>query len=79
MIVSNEMNKKTVNKTEVDAALDKIFSGITSALSKDERHKISLDRIDETLGALFDAINRASYEGKKTKIPDFKRILSGDN
>ena len=69
---------KTVSKEEVDSALNKIFAEMTKALEEKKSNKITLDKIDETLDALFEAINQSKFEGKNTKIPDFKRIISGD-
>ena len=81
MINSEIDNKaKLASKEEVDAALDKIFNSFTSVITTEkERKKISLEVVDETLAELFDAINSARVNGKQTKIPDFRRILTDED
>lgn len=77
---TDKKEKKSAPKDEVNAALDKIFDAITVVMtSEEERRKITLDRVDATLNALFDAINSAKTDGKKTKIPDFRRMLTGED
>lgn len=67
--------QKTISKEEIEVALDKIFNSVSSAINEKER-KITLDSVDKTLNALFDAVNKASTEGKKIKIPNFSEILN---
>ena len=79
MIVSTDNeSKKAASKEEINVALDKVFSKMTDALQKKEEKRITLERVDETLNALFDAINRAQYEGSNIKVPDFQRIINGE-
>jgi len=78
VLSKEESETKTAPKEEVDLALNKIFAEMTKALEERESKKITLEKVDETLNALFEAINETKYEGKKTKVPDFTRIISGD-
>ena len=51
---------------------------MNEALTEEHRHKITLDKVDEALNALFDAINKAQSEGGEAEIPNFKKILTED-
>lgn len=72
----SENNK--ISKEEVDAAINKIFDNMNEALNSERSSKVSLTKVDETLNALFEAINRAKQEGNNINIPDFRKILSGE-
>jgi nucleoid DNA-binding protein len=79
VVLSEELAKqKQVPKDEVDIALEKLFTGVEKAIKEYDRQKVSIEKVDAALDALFDAINRSPYEGNNLKIPDFKRILTGE-
>ncbi len=78
VIVDENKNSTSVTKEEIDAALDKIFNEVSKAISQNAKNKIQLERVDETLDALFQAVNEAQQKGKDARIPDFKRIMLGE-
>ncbi len=61
-------------KDEVEATLDKIFNAARQAI-KANANNITLDNVDNTLGALFEAISQANKQGNKAKVPDFRKFL----
>lgn len=67
-------NIKNESRNEVDKILDSIFESVQKAIRENEK-KITLEKVDETLNALFDVINKVSLEGKNVKIPNFSEIL----
>lgn len=79
VVLSKETEEaKTAEKEEINETLNRIFAEMNKALADKNPEEIAKDRIDETMNALFEAVNRSTYEGKKTKIPDFKRIINGE-
>ncbi len=75
-----EIQKKQVSsdqlpKTEVDLAVEKIFTSVIEAVNKAKEQKVTLEQVDKTLEALFEVLNKVPFEGNKTKIPDFNKIL----
>jgi nucleoid DNA-binding protein len=78
VLSKEELESKTVSRAEVDEALNKIFTEMNQALAEKSPEEVTRDKVDETLNALFEAINQSKYEGKKTKVPDFKRIINGE-
>ena len=67
---------KDGKKNDVDVALDKIFTTVDKAIKESRSQKLTLEHVDKTLYALFDAVNRVHKEGKNVKVPDFKKILA---
>lgn len=64
-----------ISKDEIDDTLNKIFDSVTAAIQENEEKRLSLEVIDKTLYALFEAVNRVRAEGKNMELPDFRKIL----
>ena len=79
VVLSKERQEaKTAEKGEIDQTLNKIFTEMNKALAEKEPNEIERDRINKVLNELIDAVNQSAYDGKKTKIPDFKRIIDDE-
>ncbi|PIR38970.1 MAG: hypothetical protein COV35_04625 [Alphaproteobacteria bacterium CG11_big_fil_rev_8_21_14_0_20_39_49] len=78
VLSKEEEQAKTAAKEEINETLNRIFAQMNKALADKSPDEIAKERIDETLNALFEAVNQSTYQGKKTKIPDFKRIINGE-
>ena len=76
--VKNSSVAKASSADEINASLTKIFDSVEKAIKETER-KVTLDCVDKTLNALFDAINDAHIKGSKAKLPDFQKILNSSN
>ncbi len=76
---SGKSSAEPASRGEVDEVLKKIFDTVAQAIKANESRKLSLDDVDRTLYALFDAVNRVHSEGKNVRLPDFNKILASSD
>lgn len=67
----------SLEKEEVNQALERIFDSAAQAIQqvKKENAKVTLEQVDATLRALFDAVNAVSDSGGAKNVPDFTKTL----
>lgn len=78
VLSKEDQEAQTATKEEIDQALNRIFTEMNKALAEKKPDEIAKDKIDKVMNELFEAVNQSPYEGKKTKIPDFKRIINDE-
>lgn len=79
-MVDLELEKVKVNDKKsknVDENINKIFLAVDQAINNvgdAKKDNLTIEKVDATINALFDAVNNAN-QGKKTVVPDFAKFL----